>query len=84
MRGGLTDKVGALGVGLVAAYLEVCATESKTAAARRIGVDLARLGQYRRGERPVPDDKQRVMRRVLLGHLFPQETAEALASVLEV
>lgn len=68
---------------LVSAYLFVMdGKESKTESAKRLGVELSRLGQYRRGERPVPDHMQEVMRMAVLLYLLPVRDAVMLAQVL--
>ena len=55
-----------------------------TDSANALNIDLARLGQYRRGERPVPADRQRQMRRDVLGALFNDDLAGQVASLMEV
>ena len=71
------------GMHLVAAYLYVVSgQESKTASAQRLGVDLSRLGQYRRGERTIPERVQQAMRLVVLQHLLTAREAALLGRVL--
>lgn len=68
---------------LVSAYLFVMdGRESKTESAKRLGVELSRLGQYRRGERGVPDHMQQIMRMAVLLYLLPEREALELAQVL--
>lgn len=71
------------GMNLVGAYLfALDGRESKTQSAKRLGVELSRLGQYRRGERPVPGHMQQVMRLAVLLYLLPEREAIELAKVL--
>lgn len=75
-------------VNLITAYIEA-AGETPANALRALNgelggsYDATRLGQWRRGERPIPDKVQRVMRRwVLEAHLGMAKAGE-LAPMLE-
>lgn len=71
------------GMHLVTAYLYVMdGRESKTESAKRLGVDLSRLGQYRRGDRPIPDHVQQKMRLAVLLYLLPERDAVLLSWVM--
>lgn len=70
------------GLRLVQAWLAINNGVGMTALAGRIGVDLSRLGQYRRAERPVPAAKAAIMRADVLVFLLGND-GEKLAEILE-
>lgn len=72
----------ALGPDLVRAYITLYPTPTVAAKALPGNHSLARLGEWRRGDRPVPEPVQRVMRAMVLGRLLG-ETGEAVAKVME-
>lgn len=75
-------------VTLVTAFIEACGGQPVTALGvlnRELGTsyEKQRLGQWRRGDRPVPMRVQRVMRWTVLEHQVGRELAEELAPMLE-
>jgi hypothetical protein len=52
-------------------------------AAEALGIDLNRLHQYRRRERPIPGRLQRAMRDAILVHLFGSEDGSHLGAWLD-
>lgn len=72
------------GTNLVKAYLLANSDLSKTQSAKLLGVDLSRLGQYRRGDRPIPDHIQKTMRQSVLRHAFSKMISHEKLSIEEL
>lgn len=75
-------------VNLITAYIEA-AGETPANALRALNgelgtsYDATRIGQWRRGERPIPDKAQRVMRRWVLEAQLGMAKAAEIAPMLE-
>ncbi|MBI4695559.1 MAG: hypothetical protein HY749_16200 [Gammaproteobacteria bacterium] len=91
MANPLKARAEALGSNLVEAFQSVVEADGHSlgdvlqAINARLGssYDHARFGQWRRGERPVPERFQRIMRQVVIDFLFPSGGAtSALTAVL--
>lgn len=81
-RARLAADAEALGPDLVRSYIALYPSPTAAVQALPGNHSLARLGEWRRGDRPVPEPVQRAMRAAVLGRLLG-ETGENVARVLE-